>query len=339
MRNMFLLLLSALLVSACGEPKQETQQWRFALEEIEGSVQHAYAIKFKELVEARTEGEVEVVIYPYGALGTSAQLTEQVQNGTLQFAFASPGHLGSVVPESSVVTIHFLLSDDARVNQQILTESPTVYGALAEAYRERGLELYTLVQEGWMVWTANKPLRKLADFQGFKMRTMVSPMLLETYRAYGANPTPMPYSEVYSGLQLNTIDGQDNPVFAIEEMSFYEVQDYMIFARHAPFIASVVTNPDFYTGLDESRKRMLAEIKPELDAHIFEVQARFERERLEKIRNNSDTKVVELTDKEREAFRKASLKVRDIYRKEAGERGAKILEALREEIRAAGSKT
>jgi tripartite ATP-independent transporter DctP family solute receptor len=336
-RTTILIVISIFMLAACSGSGPDTQQWRFALEEIEGSVQHAYATQFKELIEERTDGAVEVVIYPYGALGTSAQLTEQVQNGTLQFAFASPGHLGSVVPESSVVTIHFLFSDDAAVNQKILAESPTVYGPLAQAFEERGLKLLALVQEGAMAWTANRALRKPSDFRGFKMRTMVSPMLLATYRAYGANPTPMPYSEVYSGLQLNTIDGQDNPVFAIEEMSFYEVQSHLIFANHAPFIASLVANPAFYDSLDGETRDILDAVKQEMDDYIFEVQARFERERLDKLRSNSDIEIVELTEEERAAFRKASGPARDVFREQAGERGAQILESLVREIRAAES--
>ncbi|MFP3428076.1 TRAP transporter substrate-binding protein DctP, partial [Pseudoalteromonas sp. SIMBA_162] len=74
---------------------------------------------------------------------------------------------------------------------------------------------------------------------------------------YGANPTPMPYSEVYSGLQLGQIDGQVNPVFAIQEMSFYEVQDYMIQAKQAQFITTLVASSDFYSGLDDEQQQML----------------------------------------------------------------------------------
>ena len=71
------------------------EEWKFAIEEIEGSVQDAYAQKFKELIEQKTGGEVTVTIYPYGTLGTSADLTELVTQGAIQFANASPGHLGT----------------------------------------------------------------------------------------------------------------------------------------------------------------------------------------------------------------------------------------------------
>ncbi|WP_303906802.1 TRAP transporter substrate-binding protein [Thiohalomonas denitrificans] len=324
MRRFFLLFTVVLLVAGCsGEP-----QIRFALEEVEGSVQDAYAQRFKALVEERSEGRIKVNVYPYGALGSSAQLTEQVQNGVVQFAFASPGHLGSVIPEVQAFSLHFLFSDDEQVNQQIFTGSGELKRLLSEAYREKNLLLLSMVQEGWMVWTGDRPLRSPSDFEGFKIRTMPSPLLVEAYEAYGANPTPMPYSEVYSALQLNMIDGQVNPVFAIEEMSFYEVQEVMTFANHLPFVSTLVANPAFMAGLSESDRELVESVRAELDDEIFELQQRFNRERLETIREESDIQVVRLTDEEREAFRNAAMPVRDSYVDSVGERGKAILEAV-----------
>ncbi|MDX1541365.1 MAG: TRAP transporter substrate-binding protein DctP, partial [Geminicoccaceae bacterium] len=182
------------------------QEWKFAIEEIEGSVQDAYAQKFKELIEEKSGGEISVTIYPYGALGTSADLTELVTQGAIQFTNASPGHLGTLVPEIQVFSIPYLLSKENAVNKQILTESDVIYDQLQEDFHAKGLHLLTMYPEGEMVWTTNKEVRSPEDFDNFKMRTMVSPMLVAAYEAYGASPTPMPYGEVYGGLQLGQID-------------------------------------------------------------------------------------------------------------------------------------
>lgn len=226
----------------------QAETWKFALEEIDGSVQDAYAEKFKELVEDRTDGEISVQIYPYGTLGTSAQLTELVANGTLQFANASPGHLGSLVPEVNVFNLPYILSQNDEVNKKVLTNGETVYDILAPKLAAKGLHLITMYPEGDMVWTTNKEVRSPEDFSGFKMRTMTSPILTESYKAMGANPTPMPYGEVYGALQLRQIDGQVNPVFAIEEMKFYEVSDYMIWAGQQEFTTTVVASKAFGTA-------------------------------------------------------------------------------------------
>lgn len=328
------LAIPILITAACGSPDQG-EVWRFAIEEIEGSVQHAYAQRFEQLVEERTHGAVSVQVYPYGSLGTSGQLTEQVQNGALQLAFASPGHLGSVIPEVQVFSLHFLLSDDEAVNQAVLSGNGEHRRLLQDAYRERRLELLAIVPEGWMVWTADRALEAPEDFDGLKMRTMVSPLLVEAYAAYGAHPTPMPYAEVYGGLQLGMIDAQVNPVFAIEEMGFYEVQDYMTFARHAPFIATVVASPDFVAGLSAARRALLDQILSELDVEVFEIQRRFNAERLDKILDEGGTRIVTLDAAQRAAFRQLSLPVRETYVELAGPRGRAILDSLTAAVRAA----
>ena len=326
-----LALFVLLALAGCGQ-EQTAHQWRFALEEIEGSVQHAYAERFKERVERRTDGEVEVAIYPYGSLGTSADVTEQVQNGAVQFAFASPGHLGAVVPESQVFSLHFLFPRDEAVLKRVFSDSPTLYEVLGGAYREKDLALLAVVHEGWMVWTADRPLRTPADFDGLKIRTMVSPLLLDAYRAYGANPTPMPYGEVYSALQLNMIDAQVNPVFAIEEMSFYEVQEVMTFADHLPFVSTVVANPAFLDGLPERLRRVVREVKAELDDELFQLQAEYNAERLARIEKESDIRVVRLSGEERRAFAERAAPLRQRYVELAGERGRRILEGLEAEF-------
>ena len=249
--------LAARLVGDRLEPGGAAEEWKFAIEEIEGSVQDAYAQKFKELIEEKTGGEVTVTIYPYGTLGTSADLTELVNQGAIQFANASPGHLGTMVPEIQVFSIPYLLSEENSVNKQVLTESEVIYNQLQEDFHDKGLHLLTMYPEGEMVWTTNKEIRSPEDFDNFKMRTMVSPMLVAAYEAYGASPTPMPYGEVYGGLQLGQIDGQVNPIFAIEEMKFYEVTDYMIFSGEQEFVTTVVTNSDWYQAdLSDENKQV-----------------------------------------------------------------------------------
>ncbi len=339
--RMFLVILFTAVVGSCCQkegpssltPKPPQEIWRFAIEEISGSVQDTYAQKFKEKIEAKSRGGVRVIIYPYGSLGTSDQITELVHMGVLEFAMASPGHLGKVVPEVQLLLLHFIFSEHNAANQALLGKRPAFMAALDRAYRRKGLKLLALYPEGWQVWTTKRPIRKPSDFQGLKIRVMTSPILIEAYKAYGANPTPLPYSEVYSALQLNMIDGQVNPVFAIEEMSFYEVTDYMVFARHALFVTSVVTNPAFLSNLSLEKRHMIRETLAELYPYIFRVQEELNRQRLEKIRaQKPDLKIIRLTAKEREAFRQASLPVRQKYVEMAGPLGKEILDQLLQEV-------
>ncbi|WP_339727461.1 TRAP transporter substrate-binding protein DctP [uncultured Gimesia sp.] len=311
-------------------------QWRFAIEETIGSVQHKYALKFKELIEARSEGQIEVTIYPYGTMGTSDQITELVDMGVIQFAMASPGHLGKLIPEVQVFLLHFLFSDDDEINNQVLNEDPQLRETFNELYARKNLKLLSIFSEGWQVWTTKKSIQTPDDFRGVKMRVMTSPLLLAAYQAYGASPTPLPYSEVYSALQLNMIDGQENPVFAIQEMSFYEVTNWMIFARHAPFISTSVTNREFFDSLPPDRQTLITEVVGELNGYILEVQKQFNRDRLDLIRKNKPKLkiITELTPEQRELFRQASQPVREQFIEMTGEDGQRLLEMIKTKIRA-----
>ena len=310
-------------------------QWRFAIEETPGSVQDAYAQEFKRRIEAASGGEVEVSIYPYGTLGTSDHVTELLAMGTVQFAMASPGHLGKLIPEVQAFLLHFLLTDDEATNNRALGD-PELKQAFDGLYEEKGLALLSILSEGWMVWTTQEPIRKPADFAGVKMRTMTSPLLLAAYRAYGASPTPLPYGEVYSALQLNMIDAQVNPVFAIQEMSFYEVVDYLVFAKHAPFITTVASNSEFLEMLPEEQRAMVLDTIRQLQPYNLQIQQQFNEERLEIIKENKPSiKIVaDLTSEERAAFREASRPVYAQFIEMAGPRG----EAMLEEIQAAVSR-
>lgn len=321
-------LVLLLLAVACGRGPGETRQWRFAIEETAGSVQDAYAQEFARRIEARTDGDVHVTIYPYGALGTSDQITEQLHAGILQFAMASPGHLGTLIPEVQVFLLHFVLSDDEEVNNQALSD-PELLGAFDRLYAEKGFRLLSFFSEGWQVWTTRQPVRKPEDFQGVKFRVMTSPLLLAAYEAYGASPTPLAYSEVYSALQLNMIDGQVNPIFAIQEMSFYEVTDYLVFANQAPFVTSAVASRHFYESLSPERRQLLDDVVDELDEYVFDVQRRFNRDRLETIlERKPELGVLRLDEEERARFRAASRAVREQFVELAPENGQRVLDLL-----------
>ncbi len=336
LRRSVIFCLALGLLVACEDRRPDREVWRFAIEETQGSVQDAYAQRFAELVEERTNGEVEVVVYPYGALGTSDQLTEQVHNGTVSFAFASPGFLGKLIPAVQVFLLHFVMSEDEAVNNRALRD-PALLSELDRLYGAKGFELLSVITEGWMAWTTNEEVRRPEDFEGIKFRVMTSPLLLALYSAYGASPTPLPYAEVYSGLQLHMIDGQVNPVFAIQEMSFYEVTDYLVFPKHAQFYTTLMAGSELLGGLSEARRRMVAEIVEQLHGEIFDVQRRFNRDRLDIIRERKpDMQIYELTAEERAAFRERSLPVREQYVEMAGPEGRRLLDVLGAAVRRAG---
>lgn len=308
----------------------ENQTWRFGLEEIEGSVQYEYAAKFGELVNEKTDGAVQVQLFPYGQLGGLTDIYDAAQSGAIQLAFGS-GFLGGTVPESQLFSLNFVMTEDEWTNAQVLNSEEFLTNEdFLGAFRDRSLHPLAVVPEGWQVWSANKEIRTPADFDGVAIRVMDNRLLRETYQAYGADPTTMEYGEIYSGLQLGQIEGNIQPVFAHEEMGFYEVQDYLIFANQAQFIATFMANQDWYDGLSDELKAVIAETRDELVRYIHDKQQELNTERLDTITDNSDITLVELTPEEREVFRERSIPVRDTFVEMTGDRGERLLNHLLE---------
>ena len=218
------------------------------------------------------------------------------------------------------------------VNKEVLKTSKALNEMLSQKYLDKNIKVLSYWTEGTMEWTTNKPVNTPDKWKGLKFRTMPSPMLVAAYEAYGANPTPVPYMEVYSGLQLNMIEGQENPLFAIEEMKFYEVQKYLTLASPSLYVTCTCVNPDFFNSLPEDIQQIILDTAEELEDYSFEIQEKLNSEALEKIKSASDIKIVRLTDEEREKFKEAAMSAYDVYKNMVGEDGAKILDTLIKEV-------
>ncbi|KAA3654320.1 MAG: C4-dicarboxylate ABC transporter [Proteobacteria bacterium] len=280
-------------------------EWKFAVEESPGDVQTLYAEEFKRLVEARTGGKTTVTVYTYGQLGNENDLTELTAGGAIQFSNASPGHLGTFVPEVQVLSLPFLLPESDEAKAKVLSSSPALYDALAKDFASKGLKLFTVYPEGEMVWTTKKAVRTPADLGDVKFRVMTSPILIEQFKLYGANPVALPWGEIYSGLQMNVIQAQVNPPFFIESAKFHEVTSHLIYPGDVEYTTTVVANADFWNSLSEQDKIMLQSVRNELQTFIIAKQKEKNAAALDKMKkDNPKITVIKLTDAEREVFRK-----------------------------------
>lgn len=309
------------------------EDWKFAIEEIPGSIMDSYAQEFKSRIESATKGEITVSIYPLGSLGTPTEVAEQTADGLVQMSNLSVGNLGTLVPESQIFLSTYLFPADVEQVNNILDVSPTIHVQLAEDFTSKGLKLGALYSEGQQVWTTLKEIRSPEDLANFKMRVMVSPMLLKAYEDLGASPTPIPFGEVYGALQLGQVDGQVNPVPAIEEMKFYEVTDYMIWAGEQQLITAVMASDDWYQTLTPDRQQLVDQTLSDLQDFITPVVQQFNEDRLEKIKTaKPGISMIELTEAERAPFKERSLQTDAAAAEIIGQRGADLLKSLRAEI-------
>jgi TRAP-type transport system periplasmic protein len=325
-----MMTLSAWMVGTASAAKYE---WRFALEEIEGSIQHEYAKKFKEVIERRSNGEVALNFYFYGQLGNANQISELLQDGALAMAFQSPGHLGSYIPEVNVFNLHYVLPEDRATNMKVLMGGKNTYEALKPYYAAKNMRLLTIAPEGWQVWSTKFDVRTPADFDGKKFRVMTSPMLVEAYKAYGANPTPMAYSEIYSALQLKMIAGQVQPYFAHQEMKFYEVTDYLINAKQLMYVTTLAFNNNLFNSLDAETQKMVQASADETTKWMFGFEEKFNQQRKDMIKKaKPEMKFIDLTSEQMAAFRAKAKSVEKVYLEIGGKGAADVLAAIKKDV-------
>lgn len=307
--------------------------WRYAHEEFEGDVQDVFAMAFKDYVEENSDNTVQV--YRFGELGESDDIMEQTQAGILQFVNQSPGFTGALIPEAQIFFVPYLLPTDEETVIEFFNTSVAINEMFPELYAEQGLELLKMYPEGEMVVTLDEPFTSPEDLRGKNIRTMTNPLLSATYRAFGASPTPLPWGEVYGGLQTGIIQGQENPIFWIESGGLYEVSPHLVYTGHGWFTTAMMANQDFFDGLSEEEQQLVRDASEHAYEIIIEHISGLADESLAKIQEASDeVTVTRLNEEQIEAFRARAPEVEEEFIEMTGERGRELLEQFQADLEA-----
>lgn len=327
----FVGLASLWLFGIAGAGATFADTWRYAHEEYQGDVQDVFARHFKQYVESRSEHEV--LIYRFGKLGESDDVLEQAQAGVLQFVNQSPGFTGSLIPETQIFFIPYIMPTDMDAVVEFFRESKAITETFPDLYAEKGLELLQMYPEGEMVVTVDEPVTRPSDFEGKKIRVMTNPLLSATYEAFGATPTPLPWGEVYGALQTNMIQGQENPIFWIESGRLYEVSPHLVFTSHGWFATAMMANRDFYDQLPSVDKELVQNaVAFAFDNTISHIDGLSERS-LENIREASDrVTVTRLTDTQIARFKARASRVEEAFIGMTGESGRKLLDQFKNDL-------
>jgi len=306
----------------------QADNWRYAMEEGLTDPQGLYATKFKEEIEANSDHTIQ--IYPVGSLGESADAMEQAQAGLLQFIDQSPGFTGALIPEAEAFLVPYIQPTDPHEVRTFFKEGIAVNEMFHGIYREQGLELLAVFPEGEQVVTTMKEFRTPEDLEGMKIRTMTSPLLLETYTAFGASPIAMAWGELIGALKTNMVDGQENPTIWIEAYGLDNLTKVLTYTGHGQYTTAVMANADFYDGLSDEDKALVQDASQVALDYILDVAVELDAIGLAKIREtNPDYKIVRLTAEERAPFQERAKQVEASFVERAGERGAAILKQMK----------
>ncbi|TXT50589.1 MAG: TRAP dicarboxylate transporter subunit DctP [Spirochaetes bacterium] len=217
----------------------------------------AMAAVFKSEVEANSNGQIKVDLFPNGVLGKEAETMVQVKSGVVQSFISSSGGMAQFYPLIDVTNMPFAFSSynvgykvyDGEFGQELASDIEKKAGFKVLGFGESG---------GFFAITnAKKPLKSPADMKGIKLRTMALPLHQAIVKALGASPTTVAWAEVYTSLQTGVVDGQMNPISIITMAKFQEVQKYITLTNHlyAPYVW--VMNPRFYSGLSAELQKVV----------------------------------------------------------------------------------
>ncbi|HWR13049.1 MAG TPA: TRAP transporter substrate-binding protein [Rectinemataceae bacterium] len=206
-----------------------------------------WAKEFKAQVEAGTNNRYKIVIYGGGQLGDSGPLMEAMQAGNLQFAVITSGDASQFVDAINVLDMPFLFRNWDHVEKFIASKTARDLLDLSDQY---GLKSLSLMPRGYRhVTNAKFPITKPEDLKGLKMRISESPVLVEAFKAMGANAQAMAWSEVYTALQQGTVNSHENTIITTRDYKINEVQKYVSETGHVFAMATLMASGDWFKKL------------------------------------------------------------------------------------------
>lgn len=332
MKNLFSIALALLIVFAGAFSASAKKSYTFKIthEEYADTVPDLYAKEFARRVTEKSDGRIKFEIFQVGQLGVGIDLVEHLLTGSTQMAIVSPGNVATIIPEGQMFALHFLLPSSVEKTYEFLAQSQVVKNDLTAVYAEKNLRLMDLWPLGSSNWLSDKAIKSPADFKGLPFRTMDTPLIIKNYEAYSANPTPVPYTDVYSALQLNMVDGVENPLGALVDMKWYEVQKYLIMSNHIMYLEGVFMNNRFFKKLPEDLQNILTETVVEMHDYAYELQKKANAEAADVLAEH--TEVINLSEEQLKAFKKAAMPVRNYYKEALSKRSASMLEKLENEL-------
>ena len=328
------------LMTACNggrntKDKTEVEKAKYtftlALDSPEDTVTYLFADKFKQLLQEKSGGRMEVQVYSNGQMGGDAELIESVQAGDIDFAVQNTAPQVNFIPELAVFDMPSVFPN-VKIARETL-DGP-FFDKVNAVYEQSGFKLLAFTDQGFRTLSTNKKVKTMSDFKGQKIRTMENPYHVAYWKALGANPTPMAFSEVYIGLQQGTIDAQENPYEVIVSAKLYEQQKYVIDTNHLLHIITLITNPSKYKKMASEDQKIVNEAATE--AKVW-ARTQADQRVAEKIRimKEKGVEIIELTPELQAEMAKKSQGIYNMIRSKIG---SQLPDSLLEGVEAAKNK-
>jgi tripartite ATP-independent transporter DctP family solute receptor len=285
----------------------------------EQDVFHAAALHFKESVEAKTNGEVTVSIYPNATLGDERNLLESLRMGTVDMGIITGGPVVNFLPSFGVVDLPFLFSSPEHAYKVL--DGPIGQGFIADM-EKLGWKCLAYGERGFRNLTNNKrPVAKPEDMKDLKIRVMQNPIYIDAFTALGANAVPMAWTEALTALQQGTIDGQENPLNVIAAYNINETNKYLSISRHAYAPNLIIMSSRTWNKLTPEQQAIAQESATAAAKYNRDIDNEKEAEWLQKLKDAG----MEVTEPDLAAFREA---VASVYAEYEPQFGRELIQAI-----------
>jgi len=291
---------------------QDTTVIKFSHGNSPESVKHQSAEKFSELVEEKTDGDVEVEVYPSASLYSDNEELEALESGNVHMIAPALSKLVQIDPYWQITDLPYLFKDREHVMNffssdfaQDMMESDKLAN-----HNVKGVAFW---EGGFKQFTNNKhPLQTAEDFKDLKIRTQSGRVLESQFKELEAGTSTIVLAETYTALQNGTVDGQENTLDNINTTKFQEVQDYMSISDHGRLDYVVLVNKPFWEDIPENSRVKVEEALKEATEFELDLAEKQSEEALSEIQD-SDIDIIELTQKERDNLRETFQPVYDEY--------------------------
>lgn len=251
------LALATAMVLAAGTAGAADIKERTAKFPIVNAIDHPQGLgaqKFVDVVDKKSGGKIKIKIFPNGTLGGEQQVAAAMQGGTVEISMMSPAQLVGTIKEFVVLDFPFSFANVAQADAVL--DGP--FGTrLMDFMPAKGWVGLGFMEQGYRsISNSKRPINKLEDIKGLKIRTILNPLYVDMFNALGANAVPMPFTELYTALEMKTVDGQENPETSVDASKFYEVQKFFSGTRHIYNPQMLMVGKKFWDTLSADEKKI-----------------------------------------------------------------------------------
>jgi len=256
----------AVMLSA---PQVSASEFKIALGAGAGGSQHALATRFAEVLKEKTDGKRSARLYMNSQLGSEQDTVNDAALGVLDFSVVAINNITPFSPTVGVFTLPYMIQSlDEAVK---LTQSPVAEETINNTIRDAGVRIVGWTFSGFRVLTnSKKPITQLSDLQGMIIRVPKNEIMIDTYRAWGINPTPMAWAELFTALQQKVVDGQDLSIVDIEAVKFDEVQTYISNIHYNFLLEPMIMSEAIFQEQPEAVQQAILEAGRQATLHSAE---------------------------------------------------------------------